>query len=149
MYLMIFKSLLLCWLTRGIMEWTKEMSLFSRVFMYLTMRVSEWWELNTGCVRYGDVRRNPDWRILPSFMSQPLTIWNTACLSLIIWNHYLSVTFIEWGTHITRALGFFLSRNTVIMMARWYLATTSLNFQIFTVYLTWHTWPSKSSVTGI
>lgn len=42
-------------LTNGIMECTNETSLFSRLFMYLTILDSEWWLLNTLCVRYGDV----------------------------------------------------------------------------------------------
>ena len=35
----------------GIMEWTRDTSLFSSLFMYLTMSVSLWWMLKTGCVR--------------------------------------------------------------------------------------------------
>ena len=35
----------------GIMEWTRETSLFSSLFMYLTMSVSLWWMLKTGWVR--------------------------------------------------------------------------------------------------
>jgi hypothetical protein len=71
-------------LTRGIMECTNDMSLFSSVFMYRTIRVSEWYELKTGWVRYGDVRRKLDWNMLPSLRLQlPATYnkmfsWNAA-----------------------------------------------------------------------
>lgn len=63
-------------LTRGIMECTNEMSLFSSVFMYRTIRVSEWYELNTGWVRYGDVRWKLDWNMLPWLRLQLAAIWN-------------------------------------------------------------------------
>jgi len=72
-----------CWrfrntsvLTRGIMECTNETSLFSSVFMYRTIWVSEWYELNTGWVRYGDVRRKLDWNMLPWLRLQLAAIWN-------------------------------------------------------------------------
>lgn len=43
------------------------MSLFSKDFMYLTILVSEWNELNTGCSKYGEVRWNGEaLRSLPS-----------------------------------------------------------------------------------
>jgi len=74
-----------CWrfrdtsvLTRGIMECTKETSLFSNVFMYRTIRVSEWYELNTGWVRNGDVRRKLDWNMLLRLRLQLAAIWNNS-----------------------------------------------------------------------
>jgi len=74
-----------CWifrdtsvLTRGIMECTNETSLFSSVFMYRTIRVSEWYELNTGWVRNGDVRRKLDWNMLPWLTLQLAAIWNNS-----------------------------------------------------------------------
>ena len=51
---------------RGIIEWTRETSLFSSRFMYRTMSVSEWWVLNTGWVMYWLVRwKVGEERILP------------------------------------------------------------------------------------
>ena len=49
--------------TNGIIECTSEMSLFSKLFMYRTSFVSEWYVLNTGCVKNGDVLLNDDLKI--------------------------------------------------------------------------------------
>ena len=55
------------------MEWTREMSLFSSFFMYLTISVSEWWMLKTGCVMYSDVRAKGESKRLPSMLDGELT----------------------------------------------------------------------------
>ena len=48
------------------MEWTKDTSLFSSLFMYLTISVSEWWILKTGWDKKPEVLSNGDVVILPS-----------------------------------------------------------------------------------
>ena len=62
----------------GIMECTRDMSLFSSFFIYLTISVSEWWILKTGCVMKGDVLAKGESKRLPSILageSMDSAIW--------------------------------------------------------------------------
>ena len=60
------------------MECTRDMSLFSSFFIYLTISVSEWWMLKTGCVMKGDVLAKGESKRLPSILageSMDSAIW--------------------------------------------------------------------------
>lgn len=104
-------------LTRGIMECTNDTSLFSSVFMYRTIRVSEWYELNTGWVRYGDVRRKLDGNMLPSLRLQlPAT-----CNKVFSWNA-------TWSSKQRNHYCVELYGYSVTQTARYYLNTVKGGF---------------------